>query len=271
MPACHIPEIPRILTCKHWDSSKELDPELRASSPCTDALEKLDKTYARIDFKKLNIFLNATVTWGKYDFSRWSKECNDLCKEFIVDGVMDLRAAIKDVGLAAIATEKKADKKDKDSVILLKKMAKAADDFMKEFRPADIEKLIRAKETEVNAAMHAFASRPGDLLRQLLARARTAAAALVKHPDAGVFNKMLGNGNAGLVQALAQAADMMARIPADKGIPYEGAGVAGNIAKILASLKPLPDGSPVPDVTKALKTVLTCLGEAAKLPKLKMF
>jgi hypothetical protein len=271
MPACHIPEIPRILTCKHWDSSKELDPELRASSPCKDALEKLDKTYARIDFKKLNIFLNTAVTWKEYDFSRWSKECDDLCKEFIVSGVIDLRVAIKNVGLAAAATEKKADKKDKDSIALLKKMTKAADDFVKEFRPEDIEKLIRAKESEVNAEMHAYASRPGDMLRQLLAKARTATAALVKHPDAGVFNKMLGSGSAGLVQALAQAAKMMAQIPADKSIPYEGAGVAGNIARILTSLEPLPAEAPVPDVTKALKTVLTCLSEAAKLPKLKMF
>jgi hypothetical protein len=270
MPAYKSPEIPILLTRKYWDASKKMDPELRASSPCKDALEKLDKAYARVNFKKLNAFLNATVTWAKYDFLHWSKECDDLCKEFIVSGVMDLRVAIKNVGMAAVATEKYADKKDKDSIVLLKKMTKAADDFVKEFRPEDIEKLIRAKESEVNTAMHAFASRPGDVLRQLLAKAKAAAAALVKHPDAGVFNKTLGCGSAGLVQALAQSASMMAQIP-DKGIPYEGAGAAKNIARILASMKPLPDGASGSDVTKALKTVLTCLNEAAKLPKLKTF
>jgi hypothetical protein len=270
MPVYKPPETPLLLTRKYWDSSKDLDPELRASSPCKDALDKLDKAYARIDFKKLNIFLNATVTWAKYDFPRWGRECDDLCREFIVNGVMDLRVAIKNVGLAAAATEKQADKKDRDSVILLKRMAKAADDFVKEFRPEDIEKLIRTKESEVNAAMHAFASRPGDAVRRLLAKARTAAAALMKHPDPAVFNKTLGHGSSGLVQALVQATGMLARIP-DKGISYEGAGVAGNIAGVLAAMKPLPDGAAAADVTKALKTVLTCLGEAAKLPKLKTF
>ncbi|WP_068769537.1 hypothetical protein OH491_02165 [Termitidicoccus mucosus] len=270
MPVYKPPEIPLILTRKYWDSSKDLDPELRASSPCKDALEKLDKAYTRVDFKKLNVFLNATVTWAKYDFSHWSKECDDLCKEFIVNGVMDLRVAIKNVGLAAVATEKKAGKKDKDSVVLLKKMAKAADDFVKEFRPEDIEKLIRAKESEVNTAMHAFASRPGDVVRQLLAKAKTAAAALMKHPDPAIFNKTLGHGSAGLVQALVQATSMMAQMP-DKGISYEGAGAARNIAKVLAAMKPLPDGAAEADVIKALKIVLTCLGEAAKLPKLKTF
>ncbi|MDR0902868.1 MAG: hypothetical protein LBM92_08890 [Opitutaceae bacterium] len=270
MPAYNPPEIPLILTCKHWGSNKDIDPKLRASSPCNDALGKLEKTYARVDFKKLNAFLNVTIPWAKYDFIRWGRECDDLCKELIVSGVMDLRVAIKNAGLAAAATEKKADKKDKDSVALLKKMTREADDFIKEFRPEDIEKLIRAKESEVNAGMRALASRPGDAVRQLLAKARTAAAALVKHPDAAVFNKTLGSGSAGLVQALAQAAALMAQIP-DKGIPYEGAGAAGNIAKTLAAIKPLPAGAPAADVTKALKTVLATLAEAAKLPKLKAF
>lgn len=270
MPAYKPPEIPLLLTCKHWEANKDIDPELRASSPCKDALEKLENAYARVDFKKLNVFLNATVTWAKYDFSRWGRECDDLCKEIIVSGVMDLRVAIKNAGLAAAATEKAADRKDKGSVALLKKMARAADDFVKEFRPEDIEKLIRAKESEVNTGMHAFASRSGDVVRQLLARAKAAVPVLVKHPDAALFNKTLGSGSSGMVQALAQAAGMMAQIP-DKGIPYEGARAAGNIARMLAAMKPLPDGAAEADVTKALKIVLTCLSETAKLPRLKMF
>lgn len=268
-----VPDIPQILTPKHWQSTKDIPESLKKESSCEDALADLAKSFKKAGLESLTPFLKQTPEWAQYHHGHWNKLCDDLVREVIVGGVINLREAIGEVRIAAIKTEKSIDKKEplaSKSSALLRSMSQAADALLKELRPETIETAIRNKEKEVDEAMFAIAGAPLDAIKKLVAKAKGAAALVMRSPSPAAYNKCIGNGGDGLTRELAATLVSLAALPATKGIAYDGAGISSRAAKELLAAPPLPATADKDAVVNALKNFLQTVTTASKLPKLKL-
>jgi len=268
-----VPDIPQTLTLKHWQSTKDIPESLKKKSSCEDALAELAKSFKNARLESLAPFFKQTPAWAQYNHGRWSKLCNDLVREVIVNGVINLREALGEVRNAAIKTEKSIDKKDPlapKSIAFLRKMAQAADAFLKELRPETIESAIRNKEKDVDKAMFEIAGAPLEDIKKLAAKAKAAAALVMRSPAPAVYNKCIGGGGDGLNRELAAALIALATLPSTKGIDYDGAAISSRTAKELLASPPLPATAGKDAVTNALKNFLQAVATASKLPKLKL-
>lgn len=268
-----VPEIPQILTLKHWLTTKDIPDMLRERSMCEGTLGELAKAYKKARLETLPSFLKQAPAWAQYHYGRWSKLCDDLVREVIVGGVINLREAIGEARNAALQTEKNVDKKDAlapKSSALLRKMAQSADALLKDLRPDIIEAAIRDKEKEVNTAMLEIAAAPLDEIKRLVAKAKGAVALVVRTPTAAAYNKSIGSGADGLARELAGELLKLAALPPTKGIDYDNAADAARSAKELLGSAPLPPTADKDAVTAALKDFLQITAVAAKLPKLKL-
>lgn len=268
-----IPDIPQILTLKYWQSTKDISDSLKKESPCEDALTDLARSYNKAGLESLTPFFKQTPAWAQYNHERWGKLCDDLVREVIVGGVINLREAIGEVRIAAIKTEKNIDKKDSlasKSSAHLRNMSQAADALLKELRPENIETAIRDKEKQVDEAMFAIASAPLETIKKLAAKAKAAVALVMRTPAPAIYNKCIGSGGDGLTRELGTTLISLAALPSTKGIDYEGAPLAARTAKDLLASPPLPATAGKDAVTEALKNFLQAVTTASKLPKLKL-
>ncbi|AWI10015.1 hypothetical protein [Ereboglobus luteus] len=266
------PEIPQILTLKHWQGAKDISSSLKDKSKCEKALAELNKAFNKAGFDALAPFFKQSPAWAQYHYKRWSKTCDDLVREVIVGGVINLREAIGEVRNAAVLAEKSVDKKDPlapKSAALLRKMAQAADALLKELRPEVIETAIRNKEKTVNNEMYKHAAAPLEDMKKHAAKAKAAGALVARNPAAPIYNKVIGSGAGGLVREMAATLISIAALPSTKGIEYAGAGDAARLAKELMASSPLPAAADKNAVAAALKNFLQTATIAAKLPKLK--
>lgn len=268
-----IPDIPATLTLKHWQASKDIPQALREASSCGGALERLAKTLKQANLGALAPFLKLSPTWAQFNYIRWSKQCDDLVREIIVGGVINLRESIREVRNAAVSAEKLIDKKDplaSKSASLLRQMSQAADALLKELRPEIIEASIRDKEKQVNANMFAEAGKPLDDIKIQVAKAKVAAGHVMREPTADSYNKNIGGSSGGLSREIAGNLATLSALPSSKGIAYEGASTAARIAKGLLAQKPIPPAADKNTVTSALKNFLQNINDIVKLPKLKI-
>lgn len=272
MSAFKIPEFPDSLDRKQWERNKDITEALRTHKDCLQALNELARAWQQVDFARLNQFLSTTPTWQQYNGAKWTDQCDQLCRDIIVNGVMDLRESIKNAAILITKTaDKIIEKRDplaRKSLDLARQLAKDADNLVKAFRPDSIETLIREKETQVQETMIEQASLPFEAIKKRIDKIKGAIAILSKTPNPIAYNKVLGHGTSGFIAELLQALRPLATLPA-KGITYEGAATATTLAKDLASMKPLPDKASPADITRALKELITICSEASKLPKIK--
>ena len=273
MPNFNIPELPQLLTPKHWQSAKDLPDALKDDPQCLKALDALVKAFKQARMETLAPFFKQTPAWSQYNHARWRKLCDDLVREVIVDGVINLREALGEVRNAAMREEKSINKTDPlapKSAALLRKMAAAAETLLKELRPEIIETAIRDKEKEVSETMLAQAAAPLEELRKITAKIKSAITQVMRDPAPATYNKTIGSGAGGLAREMVVPLMLLATLPTSKGIDYDGASAAARMAKDLLSTAPLPPTAGKPAVDAALKTFLQTATAASKLPKLKL-
>lgn len=267
------PEIPQILSIKHWQATKDIPESIKDDSPCEDALLELAKAYKKAGFESLAPFFKQTPAWAQYNYKRWSKLCDDLVREIIVGGVINLRESLGEVRNAALRTEKSVDKKAPlaaKSSSLLRKMAQAADAMLKELRPDIIEASIRKKEKSINDTMLATGAAPLNDIKKHAAKAKGAVSIVLRAPTPANYNKVIGSGAGGLARDLASSLLALAALPTTKGIDYDGAGDCARMAKTLLTTAPLQATADKGAVTGAIKEFLQIVAAASKLPKLKL-
>jgi len=269
----NIPEIPSILTIKHWQSTKELPDAMKDDPKCQKALDALAKAFKQARMESLLPFFKQTPAWAQYNHARWHKQCDDLVREIIVGGVINLRESLGEVRSTLMRAEKDIDKTDPlapKSAALLKKMTAAADALLKELRPDIIETAIRDKEKEVDEAMLVMASAPLEEIKKIAAKIKSAVAQVMRDPVPDTYNKTIGSGAGGLAREMLVPLMLLATLPANKGIDYEGSSSATRMTKDLLATSPLPPTAAKPAIDAALKNFLQIAATAAKLPKLKL-
>ena len=273
MPNFNIPELPQVLTLKNWQSAKDLPDATKEDSKCLKALDALAGAFKQARMESLAPFFKQTPAWAQYNYARWRKLSDDLVREIIVDGVINLREALGEVRNTLLREEKNINKADPlapQGAALLRKMVGAAESLLKELRPEVIETAIRDKEQEVSEAMLVMAAAPLEEIKKITARIKTAAAQVMRDPVPATYNKAIGSGAGGLTRELAVPLMLLATLPTTKGMDYEGASEAARMAKDLLSTAPLPATADKTAVDAALKNFLQVATAAAKLPKLKL-
>jgi hypothetical protein len=264
------PRYPDILAPRQWENASELNEDLRDDKSCRRQLSGIVEAWERVNFDQLEQFLSEQPAWPRYNAEEWASRCDQLCRDIIVKGVMDLREVIKNATLSIEKTAAKTlDKKDKNSAksfAYVRRLVEEADDLTKALLPEKIEKLIRAHESEVNALMLAKANLPLAGIAKNIGVLKTVLALLIKKPSASAYNA-LATATKGPLAELIQCLKFLAALP-DRGFHYPKS--AAEIARNLEALKPFPEGAPPAEILAALKTLLQEIASASKLPKVKI-
>jgi hypothetical protein len=274
MPTFNTPDIPAILEVKEWETADALTKELRADKQCVGVLANIAKAWAKADLAQLGEFLKTNPPVQDYNAAKWAEQCDHLCRDIIVKGVMDIRESVKRAAvtipkIAAGAVDGKTPD-GKKTLAYVKKLSVAAEGLLKALRPEEIENCIRAKESEVTQAFLAKTNIFFGEIAKSVATIKTTVAPLIKSPLVADYNGFVSVETNSALDKLCQTLRFLGGLPKSRGVDYSAAAQASVLGKELSSLKPLPATAAPAAVLGAWKTFLLQIAQAAKLPKVKL-